>query len=432
VLRNTGNVNVRYVSEREVGAPADTAAYRIERPLMEGGLDVRTNEFDTLLVRFEPTAGGLHMEQYVVETDLLSRPFKRIPDGAEQRTFVFRGFALKPQMEVSPTNVDFGRVVLQPGCASAVDRQVLVRNGGNIPLRIDSARIEPSGTPIGITPAEPSAPIEVGKSQTLVLRYQPTAIEQLNAQLVLYTNAFGPPTRLPLTGSSIAADSITVSIGAHTRRPGTTLEMPIIADGGRVSVAQTTSITVSFDPSLLSYRGSITGGTATEGASIVVERESPPGVLTLELQANGSFKARDTFIVISLDTYLGRNAATELSLNDATTMFGNAGCASILDVTTRSGTFQLDSVCGLGSKTATGGVLGLQSAPLPVGEVMYVDFVSSESPTILRLFDAYGNLVYEVAAAVPTAINTANFPVGMYLLVAQRGPYIEQVSCIKQ
>ncbi len=422
IVRNTGNINVRYTSEREVGTVGDTLAYQIERSLQSGGSDLLTNAWDTLLVRFAPVNGGPHIIQYVIETDLMSRQVKGVPDGAHQRVFTFRGFARKPQMAVLPTSVDFGPVVLLPACSSAVERTVVVRNVGNILLRIDSVRVHPPTSAITVNPPEPIPAIEVDGSQTLIVRYQPAQIEQLSAFLVLYTNAFGPPVHIPLAGSAIGADTITVSVPSQALRPGSTLALPIHVDADRVMLAQTSKLTLSFDPSQLRYRGLITGGTSTEGATVLNSAENPRGVLKLEFEANGSFAERDTFVIVVFDTYLGTNAATELALNSSTTQFGNAGCASILRVTTVNGTFAADSVCGLPFKTATNGTLNMSIAPLPAGNEVHVTVESSTGQAVqLALYDTYGTLLSTFEGRPHTRIDLQALPVGLYVLVARSG-----------
>lgn len=433
VVKNVGNIHVRYMREYEEGAGTDTTAFIVERQLGEGGLGLRTNEYDTLIVRFKPVNGGVHIITYTLLTDLLERQIQGIPDGAERTVFVLRGFARKPQVEVLPQQVDFGSVVLIESCPSASERTVLVRNVGNILLRVDSALISPSSASVEIRPPNPIQPIEVDSTLRLTLRYQPTQLETMQSELVLYTNAFGPPIRIPLTGASLRSDSITVSIPQLSNRPGTVLQVPIVVDANRVNLTTTATMTVGFDPTLLRYRGSLTNRTASEGSVFVTQAESPRGVLNLQLRTNGTFMARDTFVVLLFDTYLGRTTATELSIKPQTTMFGNDGCSSLLSVHTRSGLYAVDSVCGLEFKTNTTGMLRLQVFPNPTTDFVYVEAASAdEAPVTVEVFDVYGQRLPEPPDSSAGGYNLKNYPAGMYVVVARTTDRYVQCSVIKQ
>lgn len=433
VIKNSGNIHTRYLSETISGPPNDAAAFTVEKPLREGGSTIRTNELDTLSVRFAPANGGIHEIRYVIETDIRSRAIKGIPDGVYQRVFVLRGFARKPRAEVLPASLDFGPVVQTPSCSSAVDRTLTVRNTGNVILRIDSIRVEPAGADVIVSPPDPVPPIDIESSQVLTVRYQPQQAETLNATLILYTNVFGSPVRIPLRGSSLPTETMRVRIPSASLKPGTTFMMPIIVEASKISRAQTSSIVLSFDGSLLRYRGSITGGTASEGAQFVVQGESPRGILTLTQIANGSFMPRDTFIIVMFDTYLGDNAATGLSLNQSTTMFGNAGCASIYSLSFQNGRFSTDSVCGLPVKTATNGTLSVDVSPNPAHEQMLVKVMSVRTDPINgRLYDMFGTLILEQNLESVTSIPVHTLPRGMYMLVVSQGTVFASVAVLRE
>lgn len=433
VLKNKGNLHVRFNREYKLGLPVDTTAFIVERPMMTGGLDIRTNEFDTLLVRFKPTNGGVHIMNYVIETDLLSRPIQSIPDGAQRKVLVLRGFARKPQIDVAPRQLDFGTVVLLQDCPSATERSLLVRNVGNILLRIDSVRTNPPSSVIQVQPPDPIQPIDVDGSLTLTVRYQPNAIETLNNELVMYTNAFGPPITIPLSGSSIRSDSISVRIPTVKTRPGTVAQVPVLVDADRVQLTQTSNMTIAFDPTMLRYRGTITSRTASEGSSFITQSESPRGVLHLQMRATGLFSKRDTFIVVLFDTYLGKSASTELSLKPQTTMFGNDGCSNLLTVSTTSGIYQTDSVCGLDFKTNTSGLLRLQVYPNPTSTFLFVQTATElNEPIELQLFDAYGQTL-----PVPLNKELGGFdlracPPGVYVVSAVCGNHYARHLVVKQ
>lgn len=392
IFRNSGNINVHVTNETELGTPRDTLAYKVERSLLSNGAACATNAFDTLIVRFDPVEGGTHVMRYDITTDLRSRPIMGVPDGAQTTTLYFRGFARKPQLQVSPSSIDFGTVVILPTCTSSSERQLTVRNVGNVALRVDSIVMRPAGVAITAVPA--NAVIEIAEQQVFTLRYAPSAVETLNGSIVLYTNAFGIPYEIAATGASVLPDTITVSIPQDLRlKPGTVLSMPILVDADRVPFAENARSVVSFDPTLLKYRGSRTSNTAAEGATIVRLDESPRGELHLELDANGAFLPRDTMIVLLFDTYLGDRQRTELAISDVTTQFGNAGCPSVLDVTAANGSFEIDSVCGLSYKTAAaqGFVVSASVFPNPASTDAQITFATGEQQDItINIIDHLG------------------------------------------
>lgn len=443
IVRNTGNINVHVTGETETGSTRDTLAYKVERSLVSNGAACATNASDTLLVRFDPVEGGLHLMRYDITTDLRSRPIQGVPDGAQTTTLHFRGFAQKPQMEITPSSINFGTVVILETCASSSERQLIVRNNGNVALRVDSIVMRPEGAAITAVPE--NAVIEIAEQQVFTLRYTPSAVETLNGSIVLYTNAFGVPYEVSATGASVLPDTITVAIPQDLRlRPGSVLAMPMLVDADRIPLAENARSVITYDPSLLKYRGSRTSNTAAEGATIVRLEESPRGKLNLELDANGAFLPRDTMIVLLFDTYLGDRQRTELAISDVTTQFGNAGCPSVLDVAAANGSFEIDSVCGLSYKTAAaqGFIVSASIFPNPASGTAQITFATGEAQDVsFAIIDHVGRPTSDVqrpssdvqrpasfvlrplsAGLTFESIDVSHLPAGLYF-VDVRTPY---------
>ena len=391
IVRNEGNVNIRMTNETEFGIARDTLAYKIERPLRAGNSDIRTNRLDTLIVRLDPVEGGDHRIRYDIHTDLRERNITGVPDGAQVRSIFFEAFARKPQIQVLTPTIDFGQVVVLDECQSASERQLLIRNVGNVELIVDSIIVMPKGAPIQVTPT--NARVGVARTETFTVRYEPTDLGLLEAQLVLYTNAFGEAINVPCFGSSIGPDTITVSIDSTLRsRPGRQLVVAIRADGDRARLTERARVTLAFDPRLMLYRSLLQTGTATEGA-LANGFESPRGILTINLVANGTFVDRDTLIFVTFDTFLGTLPKTAIAMSPQTTQFGNAGCASVLDVTVRNGAFAIDSICGLDIKTATVQGFLVQAAifPNPASDDIRLTVSSGKEQRVTtRLIDMFG------------------------------------------
>lgn len=423
-IRNEGNVNAFVLSETEVGTQRDTAAFEVSRDLNDNAQQIETNEVDTLVVRFNPVDGGLHLMRYDIETNLRSRPIFGIPDGAQTKRLYFRGFARKPQMQIAPPSLSFGTVVYLDNCPSASQRSIVVRNVGNIPLRIDSIIVSPINAPLYVQ-QQTFSPIGVAEADTIDVLYIPNSVGVLNASLVFYTNAFGIPYEMPATGESIPPDTITVSLPDDIRaRPGNPISVAVAVDSDRVDRTETAHLELAFDPSLLRYRGAILSGTASEGAALR-DRENPPGLLTIDLDANGSFSQRSNLILLEFDTFLGDRAETELALSPQTTRFGNVGCESVLDVSIQNGKFVIDSVCGLEYKTSTSlrSITDIGVAPNPVADWARIIILSADSSgAVLSITDAFGSVVVpqqsEILAAGLNIVNLslAHVTPGLYFI----------------
>lgn len=400
ILSNVGNVDVGMDAEVKTGAQQrDTAAFRISRSLLVGGRRFETGTEDTVDIRFAPVDGGEHRATYTLKTDLLSRAIQGVPDGSQNVTIHLRGFGQRPQLQASPQQLNFGTIVKLPTCTSAVDRSVLITNLGNADLRIDTIRVL-GGSGL-ITPDRLTLVVAPGRSATIGFRYEAGDIGTDNGSIILSSNALAGNVEIPWQATIVPRDTCRVTLPQNIAvRPGKVLEIPLVVDGQRTSLTNRSSIVVSFEPSLLRFRSLVTMGTGSEGALVQRATESPDGVLTIELGAQGNFRNRDTFLILSFDSFLGKRASTELAVTSATTTFGNDGCASVLDVRTLSGSVYLDSLCGLEYKTVTNGsqaiVVGV--APNPVEDVASVVVMTARPRDAVRvtLRDTFGRVVRDI------------------------------------
>lgn len=400
ILSNAGNVDAGMDSEIKSGSQQrDTAAFIISRSILAGGRMFETGTEDTVEIRFAPIDGGEHRATYTIKTDLLSRSIQGVPDGSQNIIIHLRGFGQRPQLQASPQQINFGTIVKLPSCTSAVDRSVLVTNLGNADLRIDTIRIL-GGSGL-ITPDKLALVVAPGRSATIGFRYEAGDIGSDNGSIVLSSNALAGNVVIPWQATIVPRDTCRVVLPKNVAvRPGKVLEIPLIVDGSRTALTSRSSIVVSFEPSLLRFRSLVTMGTGSEGAVVQRATESPDGVVTIELAAQGNFRNRDTFLFLSFDSFLGKRASTEMALTSATSTFGNDGCASVLDVRATSGSVFLDSLCGLDYKTVTNGgqtiVVGV--APNPVHDVATVVMMSARPRDVvtLTLRDTFGRIVHHI------------------------------------
>jgi len=429
IVKNAGNMRIGIESESRTGTLRDTNVFVVQRALRDGGASIQEGSYDTLVVRFVPTESGPYEIGYVIATDIYRRPIRGVPDNAKKLGFYLRGLGLRPQVIVTPTTVDFGTVVLVQNCTSSQDRTVTIKNNGNVVLRVDSIGIEPES--LTVIPNKTFFNIPIGESTPLTLTFIPSVQGDITGSIRLYTNALPPIVDIPFTSNVVRPDTIQVSLPLDAAsRPGHVVRMPFIVQGDRAALTDRVTFTTSYDPELLSYRSVFTEGGGAEGATVKRAEESSPGVLTMELQAPANFMNRDTLLWLVFDTYLGTKARTEVALSDQNVKFGNAGCSSVLNVKSASGSFHLDSLCGISYKTLLDPrfVFSADVVPNPAHEVVSVTIVTPMAGELsVRVFDAFGRLVQVVAqenvanGAHIFQMNVSELHPGIYLVESVQG-----------
>jgi len=429
IVRNDGNINVGLVSESKQGTAPDTAAFVVSRSLASNGPTIRTNAFDTLEVSFIPRDAGDYRIRYVIGTDLLQRGISGVPDGAQTKQLYFKGFGQRPQIQVTPSELDFGTVVLLTSCTSTVERTFSVRNVGNAELRVDSIRVTPATARITVNPSS----FRLAPSELQVVRcvFEPDAIGQFSGEITMWTNSLVTSYSVSYSANVVAPDSVEISLPIETlARPGSQVTLAVSATAQAVATVDRCILAVNFNPSLLRYRGVLQSGTASEGSLLVSATEQPRGSLVLELRAPSNFLERPTLVNIIFDSFLGEQASTDVSFIGDATSFGNQGCSSVLTVISTSGTFRLDSLCGLDYKTvvATRRTLAAGVFPNPAADVATISIIlPSASSATITLVDGYGRELYslpERAYALGTSlvpIPVGDLPAGAYILLIRSG-----------
>lgn len=425
VLMNDGNLNISVDGEEKRGSTArDTAAYKVSKKLADQGPLFRTNAIDTVRIRFVPTDAGTHRMKYVIMTDLLRRSIRGVPDGTQDIVINCTGFGQRPQLQPSPSEIDFGTVVLLPSCTSTSERALTIINVGNADLRVDSLRVEPATEDVQIDRS--SFVIPPGGRETVHLTYSATVLgKPRTGSLTFVSNALTGQVRIPFRVDVVRPDTIAVAMpGVVRSKPGTAIFVPVSVDADRIALASRANLRITYDPTLLRYNGRVTTSTATDGAQFINEGEDPRGSLLLDIRGNGNFTSKNTLIILRFDTFLGASAATEIAMRDATVTFGNDGCPSVLDVRATSGRYEIDSVCGLEFKTVGSGaaLFTMGAFPNPAREETTVTLMVRDTHTIaMRLVDAYGRIVRTFADRV---FNEGTHVIGCDLRGLSAGAYI--------
>ncbi|MCX6139292.1 MAG: choice-of-anchor D domain-containing protein [Candidatus Kapabacteria bacterium] len=321
VVRNEGNVNIGLLSEGKVGTQRDTSAFVIRQSLLSDGPTIRAGTFDTLEVSFVPVDGGDHRMRLVVNTDLLQRGITGVPDGAQTTQWFFKGFGQRPQIQVTPSALDFGTVVLLETCVSTVERTFTVRNVGNAELRVDSTRVSPSTVRLTVDPA--SFRIAPGSSQLVRCIYQPEFVGSYSGAITLFTNSLIRAYDVSYGAVVVEPDSISIGIPLlTTARPGSPVGLDVAVTPEAVKTVDRCVLSLTYNPSLLRYRGVLQAGSASEGAQVVDATEEPLGALRLGIQAPSNFLEKPLLITVLFDSFLGESASTDVAFTYKTVSGG--------------------------------------------------------------------------------------------------------------
>lgn len=404
ILRNTGNTNILVEAEQKSGrTQADTASFQILQPLRHDGPSgrstIRTNELDTIVVRFQPVGplgNDTYFARYRITTDLHRRTsIAGVPEDAQYHTIVLMGRAIVPRAEVSDTALSFGSLPRVPQqCESSVTKTVRIRNTGTALLTAQIS-VEPPSVPIVVDPTD--VRIAVDSAALISVRYEPDAVGVLDAHVVITTNTRDQP-RIHLSGECREPDTVRIAIADTFRlRPGTLLRVPVQVSARDVSLAQRGLLQLTYDPSVLQYRSFQNAETATAGSSLQSSVDGQAGRLTLQMvQPDAPFVASDTLIILEFATFVGRVAATPLTVVPSTTSFGTLDCPNALAVRIQDGRFSIDSLCGLSSKLVQprSSVIRAGVFPNPTADEATVTVVAGREQTVLlTIVDPFGRLL---------------------------------------
>lgn len=413
VVTNEGNCSIGIVQEDRLGTQRDTAAFRVEQPLSFRGSSMEVGRSDTMVIRFVPVDPGPHTMRYVVRTNLRDRGIQGVPDGAQDISFIVRGRGLRPQLQLTPSSLDYGTVVRLERCDADVQRTLRIANVGNTDLRIDSmTAVVTSGL---LTYDRRIISIAPQANESVVIAFRPDGRGPQTGTLYLHTNGLREPIPVPISADVVDPDTITVALPEVRRaRPGRVIGIPVVVNAATVASASRCVIRTSYDPSLLRFRSLVKIGTASEGATEHQAAETGSGALTVDLEMPSNFLKRDTVVILTFDTFLGKRASTELAITASGVTFGNTACPNALIVLPRSGRFELDSVCGLDYKTATGMGMLASVFPNPATSSATVAVMLREPQVVtIRMVDNQGVERWrETHGDMPPGTNLLPLPLG--------------------
>jgi hypothetical protein len=461
VVQNRGNLAFRIAGQFRTDSMNLSRAFTVDRPFTVNR-NLAPNGNDTsLAVRFTPQTLGVESFTYVLESNI-KRRVPSAPDSTEQIIIVLRGRGIVPQALVQD-NLRFEDNTLGSQCSVQKDLPLLVRNplsdSCGVPLVIKSVTIS-AGVPTGGTPflATPSKnlplTIQPATADTIKISFDPKLVNNTvgsyTATLLILTDAPSPndSIRVTVSGNVVNQPSIIVSAPRNIRAsPGKRIGVPIsITPSMLGSLAQNAQalrsvsiakFALTFDESLLAYRGFEELGTASEGAVIAVQQNALAGFdrtiqVTITTRDQSLRPTLERLLVLNFDTYLGRRTTTPLTFSNIS--FGDASCTIRAQVeTTTNGSFTLDSVCGLEAKVRAidaATFLLTDISPNPASENIRVSFqVAYQTRVTVEILDALGQVKATVTdnefpeGAFEGEVSAANLSPGVYFCRMRAGRF---------
>jgi hypothetical protein len=146
-------------------------------------------------------------------------------------------------------------------------------------------------------------------------------------------------------------------------RPGSIVEMPVRVASGSPLGAQTGSLSLEYDPTVVELVGVRRELTACQNA--VLADVPSIGGRRIVIQDQQGLLDRDTLLILQLRLFLGDSVASVITFNRDSSHLGTNACDDLLPMSFRPGSVRIDSVCGLSYKTAVGGLKTFRAGILP-------------------------------------------------------------------
>jgi hypothetical protein len=319
---------------------------------------------------------------------------------------------------------------------------------------VKSVEVITRGTPFFATPSK-GLPLIVqpATADTIKISFNPNLVGKMvgsyTATLLILTDAPSPndSIRVTITGNVVDQPSVILSVSPDIRAsPGKRIGIPILvtpsANGsptqnaralGSVSIAK---FALTFDESLLAYKDYNVFGTASAGAMIDVQQSPLSGfdrtlLVTITARNKSLDSSLERLLVLNFDTYLGRKITTSPTFSKIS--FGDASCIRVKVEPTTTGSFTLDSVCGLGAKVkavADATFLLSDISPNPASENIRIGFqVAYQTRVTVEILDALGQVKATVTdnefpeGAFEGEVGTANLSPGVYFCRMRAGRF---------
>ncbi|MCU0424326.1 MAG: choice-of-anchor D domain-containing protein [Candidatus Kapabacteria bacterium] len=450
-FQNNGNLPFAVWRQDRIlsGNTSNDAAFTVLRQFITNSAVTAGGRDSSLTVQFRPTDLGVKTFQYILFSDIKrAGRIPTAPDSVEQIILELRAEGIRPNI-TTPLRVEFPRNSLGTGCPVNSTIPIVIENPPNrancgTPLTYRAELVRGGGLfQLSINPT--TGTIQAGEQMTILATFRPLSVGVFTDTLRITSDAIDSVRRIVLVGEAIGQPTITVSAATVQASPGETVSIPVFVrpspsgdialNQTALSYAQRATFDFTYNRTLLQYTGFEANRTASANANIL-----PPARLlsfnddstlrfTITAREPQLIPANEILLWLNFRAYLGRRvSATPLRLTNV--RFDNigdsGGCVRVrvLESATTTGTFALDSVCGVQAKVSAvgnGTFLLSEIAPNPVTDNMRVDFeVAYPSLVTVEILDALGQVKATVTegffpeGAYQGEVSTAHLAPGVY------------------
>ncbi len=439
VFLNYGNIPFGAIKQDiyEIGSDDKADGFTFTRKLSDT-THLQPSRTDTVKFSFTPTERKNYLVRYVIESDISKRKIYGYPDSVKKLTFYIKGVGVEPFPVVQDT-IDFGSIVMNRGdCPARRDSLIPVFNQGNMILEIKKLEIKPEFplTPFRILTENFNIPPRSVDTLRIIFDALDSQPAEFEAVLWIYSNSTKPrdTIKIILRAKGVKPDPISVSLPPDIRaKPGTRIEIPILVEKSKVSLAKSYIDTLDYEHTLLKYIGYEKIGTAAELVQFTnsyIKEDENGGRLFIQLNDDKYLLPNDTLIKLRFNTFLGEKILTPINLLNP--KFGDGICTNILTPQISRAFFSLDSVCGLEFKVGprqSQFIFKLDDIyPNPTSEKIELKYnIAFETDVQFAIYNSFGELVFNhtvtghQSGEFSKLIATDKFSKGLYIFEMRAG-----------
>ncbi len=445
VFKNLGNIPFRALKQSVIDIFTRTSHkdFNVLIGLGNKQNDILPDSSDGFAIRFQPNEPGLELAEYIIESNLMVRGIKGAQNSDAFVRLHIKSNVVSPKLLILKDTLDFGAVTLnKPACLNYKDTTLTIYNTGNENLIIKNISIF-NGYVANFFTNTSVLEIPPNSQGRIDIRFENNSgqIGEYEARLRLVTNSPKPMDTVFIVLRTVSTPPLSayLSIPENLRAsPGRMIEVPVLISSDILAppeYAKSVNFGISYDRSILEYKGIVTLGTATAGASFEGDNREFPEKQSVNIKltklGGDFFERNDTLCKIRFYTYLGHSVATEIAFINP--KFSDGNCDDLFDLTITNGMFVTDSVCGLELKAVPTdfrgfGISYLYTEPI-ADRVVFECTISRATDVTFTVYDAYGRIVNtESAGNIPAGTyqyfyNTGLINSGTYF-IEMRAPFL--------
>lgn len=436
---NNGNIPFGAVKQEiiEIGSEKSAEGFVFSKKLNEE-THLQPSRLDSIKFSFTPQERKNYLVRLIIESDIVTRKIIGYPDSIKKIIYYIKGTGIEPYPIIRDT-IDFGSIVMNRGdCPARRDTLIPIFNQGNIVLEIKKLEIKPEFpvTPFRILIENINIPARSVDTLRIIFDALDSPPTDFEAILWIYSNSTKPrdTMKVVLKAKGVKPDPINIALPLEIKaKPGNRIEIPILVEKEKVSLAKSYIDTLDYEHTLLKYIGYEKIGTASELVQFTnsfIREDENGGRLFINLNDNKYLLPNDTLIKLKFTTFLGEKISTPINLLNP--KFGDGICTNILTPITSRAIFSLDSVCGLEFKVGprqNGIFFGIEDLyPNTTSEKLELKYsIAFESDVEFKIYNTFGEMVHKniiinhQAGEFSNSIQTDNLARGLYILEMKTG-----------